>query len=194
MMQMVEERHEEISKLRSALEQGQQQQQYQPSSASSDSSSIHELKREVEWLTHLIAASTTTTNDSHQQEDASINALKSILLQIRNDLLNCQKTKRAGESIEASEATIQDLQSKIQAIKDNHSNNHRSKQQAHLQEQLNQTNDKCNHLRSETDKTNQCIAKCQERLQELQEDPRKRAEEQARQLEQGVAGAQAGAS
>jgi len=196
MMQMVEERNEEIIQLQFALEQGQQQ-QCPPSSVSSDS--IHDLKREVEWLTHLIAASSTTANDSHRQKDTSINALKSILHQMKNDLLHCQKMKVAGESIKASEAIIQDLQSKIQVIKANHSNNlpkmdtHSSKQ-AHLQEQLNQTKDKCNHLRSETDKTNQCIIQCQARLQELRKGQRKQAEEQARQLEQVVVAAQTGAS
>lgn len=156
LMQMVEERNEEMFRLRTALEQQQPTVSAPDSSEVGDGSNssrgrIHEMKREAEWLKHLLAATAKISDDCR---DESMNALRSILDQMKN---------------EALEATIQDLQSKIQAIK-----SHKQMRQ------------KLDSLRNETSKTDRCIAECQLQLRQLHEQQQAQADEHAKQLEQVV--------
>jgi hypothetical protein len=112
LMQMVEGRNEDICKLRFDLDQQKLQRLLR---RQSEHDQIHWLKREVEWWKLLISSN---TNDS-VRSGASVKALSAIISQMREDLRPNVNNCSVGDSINASEEVIRDLQLRIQTIKEN---------------------------------------------------------------------------
>jgi len=160
MMQMVEERHEEICTLRWTLEQKQCNNDKGGNSEGDD------LRREIEWLNNLMAAR--NVNDATQQDD-SRKALKSMVEQMKCDVeLACAK------------ATVQELKMKIELL------NERNKQR-HLEEQINQRKEKVEQLQNEAKETNERISQVKSDCKELQKQQQRQAEDRAEQLKRAVA-------
>ena len=147
---------------------------------------ICSLKKEAEWLRHLVAA----TSDDLNVQSTGMNALKSLLDQMRIDQ-HQPKSDIAGkpsvsDSIKAAENEIRDLQSKIQAIKNKPIESTSNKllrsetdKQARLRDQVSQMKEKCNRLQAELEESNQRIGQCRTELQMLREQKMEESNEQA---------------
>lgn len=118
-LQMVEDRNQEICKLKLFVDQFN----LQDSTASSQD--LETLKRDVFWFKTLLAVT---------QQDEDPNQLKSILSEMRKEM------NRSGVKITNEETTIVDLEMKIQATKESLANSHtRINQTLLVREEVKQT-------------------------------------------------------
>ena len=156
LVQIVDERNEEMRMLRRSLEKQQRHHSTPSSSNGNENDKVNKLKDEVDWLKHLVGA---TSNDT------SMATLTSIVHQMRNDL-DCQKVKRADssmtKSINASKMKIRDLQTKIETTKNIQNELHK---QSQLQTRLDEMKQKYSCVQNESEDVNKCIAKCQIQLE-----------------------------
>ena len=175
LVQIIDERNEEMCMLRRSMERQQRHHSTPSSSNGNENDKVNKLKDEVDWLKHLVGATS---------KDITMATLTSIVHQMRNDL-DCQKVKRADssmtKSINASKMKIRDLQTQIETTKNIQNELHK---QSQLQTRLDEMKQKYSCVQNESEDVNKCIAKCQIQLEKrfpskrgLQKEDRNLAEE-----------------
>lgn len=118
-LQMVEDRNQEICKLKLFVDQ------FNLQDSTPSSQDLGTLKRDVFWFKTLLAVT---------QQDEDPNQLKSILSEMRKEM------NRSGVKITNEETTIVDLEMKIQATKESLANSHtRINQTLLVREEVKQT-------------------------------------------------------
>ena len=156
LVQIVDERNDEMCMLRRSLEKQQRHHSTPSSSNGNENDKVNKLKDQVDWLKHLVGATS---------KDTSMATLTSIVHEMRYDL-DCQKVKRADssmtKSINASKMKIRDLQTQIKTTKNIQNELHK---QSQLQTRLDEMKQKYSCVQNESEDVNKCIAKCQIQLE-----------------------------
>lgn len=175
MMGMVEERQEEINKLRSALEHHRSANTVDNSGASD--TEVNGLKMEVEWLKLLVNATRQDFhNDNSKQCEQIIDGLKSIVNRMRFQAIRCKRQNMERDNCspsrrESCEAIIKDLQSEIQVLKSKVSKvDARTTEIINQQEELEEMKNECKQLQAESEETKRSITLWEERLRQIREE------------------------